>query len=64
MLTDLSYVRGKLERMKPPELQRIADEIDVHVKTLKRFVRRESYPRSDTIGKLAIYFRTKDKRGR
>jgi RNA-binding protein YhbY len=41
----------------------VAKSIEVHPKTLDRIVSRKTqFGRTDTIGKIAMYFRTKEKR--
>lgn len=61
--TELAYVRAQLERLGPAERKRVAEDIEVHVKTINRIASRETkYGRTDTIGKIAMYFRTKERR--
>jgi hypothetical protein len=61
--TDLSYVRTQLARLTRDEIREAAEANDIHPKTIRRIVSRFTlYPRSDTVGKLALYFRTKEKR--
>ena len=63
MFTDLVYVREQLERIGHAGWQRVALESDVPLRTIKRVAYRENKDfRTSTIGKLALYFRTKEKR--
>lgn len=63
MLSELSYVRERLSQHKHAEWKGIAAASRVPFRTIKRIAYRETqYPRSDTVGKLALYFRTKEKR--
>ncbi len=62
-VTDLSYVRQQLQRCSPEEMNAIAKAIRVHEKTVRRISdKRTLAPRSDTVGKLVMYFRTKEAR--
>jgi hypothetical protein len=61
--TELAYVREKLGRASPSERRQIAIEIGINPKTLLRILRRETkYGRTDTIGKLSMHFRTRERR--
>lgn len=61
--TDLSYVRYQLGRLTPAELGDVADRHDVHPKTLRRILSKETQaPGADTISKLAIFFRSIERR--
>lgn len=61
--TELAYVREQLAPLGPSERKKVAESIDVHVKTINRIASRETkYGRTDTIGKIAMYFRTREKR--
>lgn len=61
--TELAYVREKLKRLSPSEMNELAKIVDVHPKTVRRISdRRTKAPRSDVIGKMAIHFRTQEKR--
>ena len=61
--SELSYVRAQLALHTHAEWKRIAADSGVHFRTVKRIGYREvQYPRSDTVGKLALYFKTKEKR--
>lgn len=63
-VNELSYVREQLELHKK-EWPKIASATQVNVRTLRRITSRETaYPRYDTVGKLALHFRTKEKRRR
>lgn len=63
--SELSYVRDQLARYKHADWKRISTASGVPFRTVKRIGYRETaYPRSDTVGKLAMYFRTQEKRGR
>jgi hypothetical protein len=62
--TELAYVRSKLEPLDSAGRKAAADSIGIHIKTLNRIASRKTkYGRTDTIGKIAMYFRTKEKRG-
>lgn len=61
--SELSYVRAQLGRLDTAERREVAAEIEVHPKTLSRILSRKTkFGRTDTIGKIAMYFRTKEKR--
>lgn len=60
--TDLSYVRFQLGRLDPAGLKEVAAKHDVHPKTLRRFVSKATMLRSDTMSRLALYFRTIERR--
>lgn len=61
--TDLAYVKEQLRRVGPAEWKPIAKAARINVKTIRRIVSDETRgPRSDTVGKIAMYFRTKEKR--
>jgi plasmid maintenance system antidote protein VapI len=61
--TELAYVRAKLEPLDAAGRKAVAKSIEVHPKTLDRIVSRKTqFGRTDTIGKIAMYFRTKEKR--
>lgn len=60
--TDLAYVRFQLSRLDPSQLGDVARKHEVHPKTLRRFVSKETMLRSDTMSKLAIYFRSLERR--
>lgn len=63
MFTDLSYVQDKLKGLGHARWADVARAARVPIRTIKRVAYNENKAyRSDTIGKLAIYFRTKDKR--
>lgn len=63
--TELAYVRAQLARLGPADRKEISAAIGVHVKTLKRLASKETkYGRTDTVGKLAMYFKTKEQRRR
>ena len=58
--SELSYVREQLARRKHSQWKALSEETGVPFRTVKRIGYGEvQYPRSDTIGKLAIYFRRK-----
>jgi hypothetical protein len=59
--TELAYVRACLAPLTRPERDALAKKIRVHERTLRRIVD-GGVCRADTTGKLAIYFRTKEKR--
>jgi len=61
--TDVSYVRDQLKRCSPEELNAAAKVADVHLKTLQRILKRKDVgTRAITISKLALHFRTREKR--
>lgn len=61
--TELAYVRTQLKKLSPAEKRRAAGAIDVHVKTLTRLASKETkFGRTDTVGKLAAYFRAMERR--
>jgi len=61
--SELAYVREKLSRATPAERRVIAEAVEVNVKTLQRLASKETkYGRTDTVGKLAMYFRTRERR--
>lgn len=63
--SELSYVRDQLSRHTHSEWKQISSRSGVAFRTIKRIGYRETeYPRSDTIGKLALYFRTCEARGK
>lgn len=61
--SELAFIRAELKKRSPAELKIVADEIGVHEKTLKRIASKETkYGRTDTVGRIAMYFRTKERR--
>lgn len=63
--TELAYVRDQLARLAPDQRTPVAKAIGISPKTLRRIASRETqFGRTDTIGKIAMYFRTRAKRGR
>lgn len=61
--SELAYVREKLKKLPPAERKRVSDFVGIHVKTLNRLASKETkYGRTDTVGKLAVYFRSMDSR--
>lgn len=61
--TELAYVRSQLQRLGPSEKRIISAKVGLHVKTLNRLISKATkYGRTDTVGKLAMYFRTKEQR--
>lgn len=63
--TELAYVREQLKRFKHRDWKMIARAANVEFRTLKRIAYNETaHPRSDTTGKLALYFRTIEARRR
>jgi hypothetical protein len=61
--TELSYVREKLAGCTPEERNALAKVVKVHPKTLRRIVSKKTLaPGSDTVGKIAMHFRTQEKR--
>lgn len=62
--TELAYVRAQLAPLGPDERLAVSKRVGVHVKTLNRIASKETkFGRTDTIGKIAMYFRTREKRG-
>jgi hypothetical protein len=60
---ELAYVRAQLGRKTPEELKDIAKATKLNVKTLNRLrSKKTKYGRTDTVGKLAMHFRTKERR--
>jgi hypothetical protein len=60
---ELAYVRAQLGRASPEERKSIAEAVELNVKTLNRLASKKTkYGRTDTVGKLAMYFRTKERR--
>lgn len=63
MLTDLAYVKAELAKLGHAGWSAVSKGAEVPMRTIKRIGYGETdFPRSDTVGKLAIYFRTKEKR--
>lgn len=63
--SELSYVKEQLAKYTHAEWRVIAFASDVPFRTVKRIGYKETpFPRSDTVGKLALYFRTCEKRQR
>jgi hypothetical protein len=63
MTTDLTYVKAQLDRLGHSGWHEVSKGAKVPMRTIKRIGYRETpSPRSDTVGKLAMYFRTKEKR--
>lgn len=61
--TELAYVRAELKKIGSAERRRIAAALDLSVKTLNRLASKETkYGRTDTVGNLATYFRTQERR--
>jgi hypothetical protein len=62
--SELAYVREKLSRTTAAERKEIAKSLGMSGKTLSRLASKETkYGRTDTVGKLALHFRTRDRRG-
>jgi hypothetical protein len=60
---ELAFIRKQLGRASTAERKVIAEAIGLHWKTLNRLATKETkYGRTDTVGKLAMYFRTKERR--
>lgn len=62
MFTELAYVKGKLRGADRSVWRDCAKACDVHFRTISRIAYDETIPGSDTVGKIAMYFRTKEKR--
>ena len=61
--TELAYVRAQLAPLDAAARKAAATSIGIHPKTLNRIAdRKTKFGRTDTIGKIAMYFRTKEKR--
>lgn len=61
--SELSYVRAQLGLLDNAERREVAAKVEVHPKTLNRILSRKTkFGRTDTIGKIAMYFRTREKR--
>lgn len=61
--TDLAYVRYQLSLLSTSESREVAKKNKIHPKTLQRILSKETpAPRSDTIGKLAVHFKTIERR--
>lgn len=62
---ELAYVRAQLLKLTPSQRREVAAAIKVNPVTLKRLARKETkFGRTDTIGNLSMYFRTREKRGK
>lgn len=65
MFTDLAYVREELAKVGHKGWRQVADRSDVPLRTIKRVAYRENKDfRASTISRLAVYFRTVEKRGK
>lgn len=62
MFTELAYVKEKLRGAEKSVWHECAKVSGVHFRTISRIVYDETIPGSDTVGKIAMYFRTKEKR--
>jgi hypothetical protein len=63
MQTDLSYVKEQLARVGRAGWAEAAKKTGIHPRTVSRIAYDETRaPRSDVVGKLAIHFRTQEKR--
>ena len=61
--SELAYVREKLARCGVVEKREIAAACGLNVKTLNRLASRQTkYGRTDTVGKIAMHFRTRERR--
>lgn len=60
--TELSYVRQQLLLLTPAGRKIVAELLHLHPKTLNRLANKQTKGRGDTLGKIAMYFRTKEKR--
>lgn len=60
---ELAYVRAQLARLDSAGKKAVAKAIGRNVKTIERIAdKRTKFGRTDTIGKLLLHFRTKEKR--
>lgn len=65
MFTELGYVKEQLKRIGHAGWQDVFRGTGVPIRTIKRIAYDETKaPGSDTIGKIAIFFRTREKRRR
>lgn len=63
VLTDLAYVKENLRQLGHAGWHEVSRGAGVPMRTIKRIGYAETpSPRSDTVGKLAVYFRTREKR--
>lgn len=63
MFTDLAYVREELAKIGHSGWLQVANRSEVPLRTIKRVAYRENKDfKASTISKLAIYFRTQEKR--
>jgi len=63
--SELSYVREKLKSATPDVWKEVKSHTGVSMKTLRRMAFDESrFARSDNTGKVALFFRTREKRGK
>ena len=63
MGTELAYVRERLKRCTPEQMDAVAKIAKVHPKTIRRIVARAvENPSARTIGRLAMHFRTQESR--
>lgn len=60
--TDLSYVREQLKGLTRAEVDLAAKAADCHPKTIKRLRTKSVETSSVTVSKLALWFRTREKR--
>ena len=61
--SDLALVRARLGRLGPAERKLVSVNVGCHVKTLNRIASQETkFGRTDTIGKIAMYFRAHKRR--
>lgn len=61
--TELAYVRKQLKRCSAEEREAARKAAKVHVKTLRRIAARETEnPSALTVGRLALHFKTREKR--
>lgn len=61
--SELAYVRAQLKPLDAAARKLVAASVGLHPKTLNRVASRQTkYGRTDTIGKIALYFRTREKR--
>lgn len=62
MFTELAYVKEQLRLANRAVWADCAKASGVHFRTISRIAYDETMPGSDTVGKIAMYFRTKEKR--
>lgn len=62
MFTELSYVKDQLRRASREVWAECAKASRVHFRTISRIAYNETTPGGATLGKIATFFRTREKR--